>query len=94
MAVGIVQGFRMEIRDRVTGFDSHITLLPETDEYTQTTTIDFTPGLDSLLMAQPGVRSVDLTASTPILLKTREAFKGLSCAECRTITTLAFFSHP
>ncbi len=77
MAVGIVQGFRMEIRDRVTGFDSHITLLPETDEYTQTTTIDFTPGLDSLLMAQPGVRSVDLTASTPILLKTRGAFKGL-----------------
>lgn len=74
LAVSIVGGFRREILQKVTGFNSHITLYPQ--EY-GSGVIKFTPELDSIISGTPGVASHSLSATIPALLKSPDAFRGI-----------------
>lgn len=74
LAVSIVGGFRREIMQKVTGFNSHITLYPEDSG---TGVIQFTPALDSIISSTPGVTGSTLSATIPALLKSPESFRGI-----------------
>lgn len=74
LAVSIVQGFRREIRDKITGFNSHIML---TSSGKENIGIADTPELDSVLRSAHFVTRVDKLTSAPVLLKTKNAFKGV-----------------
>lgn len=75
-SIAIVLGFKREIRDKVTGFTSHITM-----------TIDPQPGEDNVLTLTPTLRKIldsqsyiadyALQTSIPVILKTPTDFKGV-----------------
>lgn len=87
-AVAIVFGFKREIRDKVVGFNSHITLyvspLNEGDDNLST----LTPSLSQILDSQNFISEYSLQTSMPAILKTQDNFKGiyLRSAEGRTVS--------
>lgn len=76
-SIAVVTGFKREIRDKVLGFNSHITLysmpMAEDDDNVMT----LTPTLASILEDEPYIRSFSLEASMPAILKTKDNFKGV-----------------
>lgn len=77
LAVSVVTGFRSEIRDKITGFDAHISLYPAIESEEEDPVINYTPELRQLLESRPYISHADLLVTAPVLLKTSEAFKGL-----------------
>jgi len=77
IAVSVVCGFRREIRDKVIGFDAHISLYPLAEEEGDETVLDYTPGLRNVITSQPWVKRADLIVTAPVLIKTDDSFKGL-----------------
>lgn len=75
LAASIVGGFRREILQKVTGFNSHISLY--TSAADGTGPVELTPPLDSIIASTPGVESRSLSASIPALLKTAGSFRGI-----------------
>lgn len=75
--IAIVLGFKREIRAKVTGFNSHLTLytqpMTESDNYIVT----LTPTLKRIIEEQPYVTSFSLDVSIPAILKTSDNFKGM-----------------
>jgi len=76
-SVAIVIGFKREIRDKVIGFNSHITLYGVTSDSDGGNLVTLTPSLKSILDDQPYVRDYSLEASIPAILKTPTDFKGV-----------------
>lgn len=76
-AVAIVIGFKREIREKVVGFNSHITVynLPQSGD--ETNLITLTPSLRHLLDSVPYVTDYSLEASIPAIFKTPGDFKGV-----------------
>lgn len=77
IAVAIVLGFKREIREKVRGFNSDITLFTEPLEPEDSNLVDVTPGLQKLLLGTPGVSSAELNISSPVIFKTPSDFKGV-----------------
>lgn len=77
MAIAIVMGFKREIRDKVTGFNSHITLFAVPQSDYDSNLITYTPTLKKLLDQQPFITSHALEASVPAIIKTPDNFKGV-----------------
>lgn len=76
-SVAIVLGFKREIREKVLGFNSHITLYTvPTNDYDDNL-VSLTPSLSRLLDSLPYVADYSLQASIPAILKTRDNFKGI-----------------
>lgn len=75
-SVAIVIGFKREIREKVIGFNSHITLygIPTEDE---NNIIRLTPTLKTVLESKPYIDELSLEASIPGILKTDTDFKGI-----------------
>lgn len=75
-AIAVVKGFKREIRDKVIGFNSHITVynVPGQDEENVLT---LTPTLSKVLEETPGVTDYSLEISIPAILKTPTDFKGI-----------------
>ncbi|MCM1318829.1 MAG: FtsX-like permease family protein [Muribaculaceae bacterium] len=77
LAVSVVGGFRREIRNKVTGFDAHISLYPTLQYDTDSPIISYTPELQKFLHSKPYIKRADLLITTPVMLKTNKSFKGL-----------------
>lgn len=77
LAVSVVGGFRREIRNKVTGFDSHISLYPSVQYEGDEPIITYTPELREFLHSRPYIKRADMLLTLPILLKTDKSFKGL-----------------
>lgn len=75
-AIAIVLGFKREIRDKVLGFNSHITVYAAPENEFDDNLITLTPSLRKILDSQPYIESYSLEASIPAILKTKDNFKG------------------
>ena len=76
-SITIVLGFKKEIRDKVVGFNGHISLfrLPVSEE--DNNLISLTPFLKSKLDSIPFITEYNYQAAIPAILKTSDDFKGV-----------------
>ncbi|MBD5223927.1 MAG: ABC transporter permease [Bacteroidales bacterium] len=78
ISIAVVVGFKREIRDKVTGFNSHISIYLAPNEYDEDQNlISLNPGLASILEDQDYISEYSLEASIPIIFKTPSDFKGV-----------------
>lgn len=77
LSISVVSGFRTQIRDKITGFDAHISLYPSVRYESDPHVIEYTPALRDFLKSRPYIKRADLMVTAPVLLKTPESFKGL-----------------
>ncbi len=76
-AIAIVLGFKREIREKVIGFNSHITLYCVPMQEGDDNLVSVTPSLANLLDRQEFIDDWTLEASIPAILKTQSDFKGV-----------------
>ncbi len=76
-AISIVLGFKQEIRDKVVGFNSHISIFPSVTEMDQDNIITLTPSLIQQLDSLHFITDYTLQAAIPAVLKTSTDFKGV-----------------
>ena len=76
-SVAIVLGFKKEIRDKVVGFNGHITLYASPSTPDEENIVTMTPSLKNELESLPFVTDFSLQAAIPAILKTRSDFKGV-----------------
>lgn len=77
-AIAVVIGFKREIREKVTGFNSHISIyLSGNSPEEENNLINLTPTLVQFLENQPYIRDYSLELSMPAVLKTSDDFKGI-----------------
>lgn len=82
-AIAIVLGFQREIRDRIIGFNSHITLYAIPQEETgESNLVSLSPTLKTILGEMPFVTDVSLEAAIPAIMKTNDSFKGVYLKSC------------
>lgn len=77
LSISVVSGFRSQIREKITGFDAHISLYPAMQYEDDLAVIEYTPELREFLKSRPYITRADLMVTAPVLLKTPESFKGL-----------------
>lgn len=76
-AIAIVLGFKREIREKVVGFNSHITLYSVVQSEGDDNLVSLTPSLKKLLDDEDYITDYSLEASIPAILKTTDNFKGV-----------------
>ncbi len=76
-AVAIVGGFKEEIRDKVIGFNSHLTISVLQNETDGDNLVSLTPSLRKILDEEEYVSDYALEVTMPAVLKTPEDFKGV-----------------
>lgn len=76
-AIAIVLGFKREIRDKVIGFNSHISLYVIPADSEDSNLVTLTPTLSSILDSKEYITDYSLQASIPAILKTSDNFKGV-----------------
>lgn len=76
-SVAIVLGFKKEIRDKVVGFNGHITLYASPSTPDEENIVTMTPSLKKELESLPFVTDFSLQAAIPAILKTSSNFKGV-----------------
>ena len=76
-SIAIVLGFKKEIRNKVVGFNGHISLfrLPTSEYDDNLVRVD--PFLLQVFESLPFIEEYDIQASIPAILKTSEDFKGV-----------------
>lgn len=77
MAIAIVLGFKREIRNKVVGFNSHISLYAVPQSPEESNLITLTPTLKSIFNSKDYIADYSLEASIPAILKTSDNFKGM-----------------
>lgn len=75
-ALAIVGGFKREIRNRVIGFNSHISVYVSPSDGSDNS-LTLTPTLRNLLDSIPYITDFTLQAAIPAILKTPNDFKGV-----------------
>lgn len=77
-SIMIVLGFKREIRNKVFGFNSHITLtVADAADDEGSSLVSLTPSLKRILDEEPYITGYSLDAAIPALLKTQSNFKGV-----------------
>lgn len=76
-SVAIVLGFKREIRDKIIGFNSHMTVYAVPAGEDDDNIFTLTTSMRELLDKTPYVTDYSLEASIPAILKTRTDFKGI-----------------
>lgn len=76
-AIAIILGFKREIRDKVVGFNSHISLYAIPVNQDDDNLVTLTPTLKSILDSKDYITDYSLEASMPAILKTSDNFKGV-----------------
>lgn len=89
-AVAIVLGFKREIRDKIIGFNSHMSVyaMPVHDEDDNLFTL--TPSFKQLLDDTPFITDYSLEASIPAIFKTADDFKGIYLRTLNGATSASF----
>ncbi len=78
LSVGVVIGFKQEIRNKVVGFGGHIRVSNYDNNNTfETNPIRYSKAFTDSLAAMPGVNSVQLYATKPGIIKTESEFQGI-----------------
>jgi len=92
LAVAVVVGFKKEVRDKVIGFGSHISITNfDSNTSYETTPIYADDSLMSELRAYPGIRQVSTFATKPGILKTTTDFQGIVLKGVDTDYDWSFF---
>lgn len=76
-AIAIVIGFKREIREKVIGFNSHLTVYTVPVSQDDDNLMTLTPSLRKVLDATPFITDYSLDASIPAVFKTKSDFKGV-----------------
>lgn len=76
-SIAIVLGFKKEIREKVVGFNGHISISRLPNSETDNNLITINPILEGILGVYPFVTEYTVQASIPAILKTPEDFKGV-----------------
>ncbi len=76
LSIAIVFGFKENIRDRITGFNSHISVYSQPDEEGDNIVV-MDQSLQKFLDSCPYITSYSLELSMPAILKTKTDFKGI-----------------
>lgn len=76
-SIAIVLGFKKEIRDKVVGFNGHISLYKLPTAQDDNNLISVTPFLKETLESFPFIKEYVVQASIPAILKTPDDFKGV-----------------
>lgn len=76
-SIAIVIGFKREIREKVIGFNSHISIYAMPDGSDESNLLTLTPSLKNILDRMPFIVDYSLEASLPAILKTPDDFKGI-----------------
>ena len=92
VSVSIVLGFKREIREKVRGFNSDITVYAQPHQTSETNLIELTPELKNAILSTPGVVSAELSISTPVIFKTTDDFKGVYMKNATSPQTLNFLA--
>jgi len=78
ISVAVVIGFKQEIRNKVVGFGGHVRISNYDNNNTfETNPISFNKDFSRSLSAVTGVRSVQLYATKPGIIKTENEFQGI-----------------
>lgn len=75
-AIAVVGGFKREIRAKVVGFNSHLTIYAAPAEGSDNT-LRLTPTLRGIIEREPYIESIALDVAVPAVLKTDSDFKGI-----------------
>jgi len=89
-SVAIVLGFKREIRDKIIGFNSHITVYAVPEHEGEDNIFTLTTSLRGLLDETPYVTGYSLEASIPAILKTQSDFKGVYLRTLNGESTTSF----
>lgn len=93
VSVAIVSGFKGEIRNKVIGFNSAITLYPTySSQAIDDNLIELTTPLRDILDNQEYIKSYSLVSSLPAILKTPSDFKGIYLRGVSDTNNLKFIS--
>lgn len=92
-SIAIVFGFKKEIRDKVVGFNGHITLYSTPTEMDDDNILTLTPSLKSLLNETNFITDYSLQAAIPAILKTHNEFKGVYLKGLNSEITTSFISR-
>lgn len=76
-SIAIVLGFKHEIREKVIGFNSHISVFPSPTSMDDESLLTLTPALKEVLDEVPFITDYSIQASIPAILKTQTDFKGV-----------------
>lgn len=76
-SIAVVTGFKQEIRDKLVGFNGHITVYPVAADAEGDNVLTLTPALKQTVGGLPFVTGYSLMASMPAILKTHDDFKGI-----------------
>lgn len=76
-SLAVVIGFKREIKGKITGFNSHISLYDLPTESGGDNLVTLTPSLTAMLDELPFVTDYSLEVSIPAILKTSSDFKGV-----------------
>ena len=76
-SVSIVMGFKQQIREKVVGFNSHISIFPSVTSTDEESILTLTPSLKQELIKLPFIKDFTLQAAIPAILKTSSDFKGI-----------------
>ena len=76
-SIAIVLGFKKEIRDKVVGFNGHISVYRMPNSEFDDNLITLTPFIKDVLKEFPFITEYNVTASIPAILKTSDDFKGV-----------------
>lgn len=92
-AVAVVLGFKREIRNKVIGFNAHITLYNASEGEDERNVVSLTPSLTDLLENAEGVEDYSLEMSMPAILKTPHDFKGIYLKSLNGAVTRDFIAQ-
>lgn len=77
VAIGILNGFKSEVRDKLIGFGSHIQISSSVSNQTyETQPIQFTDGLIDSLAGLPNIKHTQRFATQPCILKVDDVVHG------------------
>ena len=76
-SIAIVLGFKKEIRDKVVGFNGHISLYKLLNSSDEDNLVTLDTFLDETLKEIPFITDYNIQVSVPAILKTPEDFKGV-----------------
>lgn len=76
-SVAIVMGFKQEIRNKVVGFNGHITLYVSPTSPDDDNLVSVIPSLKKVLAETPFITEYSIQAAIPAIMKTNSDFKGV-----------------
>lgn len=91
-SVAIVLGFKKEIRDKVVGFNGHISLFVTPLSQDENNVVTLTPSLREELSKLAFITDYSLQAAVPSILKTQDDFKGVYLKGLNGETTTDFIA--